>query len=181
MYTIHDREPIPFALVQPHQQVKPFGRPATARAARTEPLNLRVNDIAGTSTRQHCFATSPRLTNPVDPHYQWPRNQQPDAPALKFIRNTLDTSDIPGSQVRSIVEDHTSPQPQIRLPGLISTPHPCGFAHHQETAKAEQAEATAMFACRHVHNMRPGRISTVFSLTAQTLKALDLTGNQIGE
>lgn len=99
MYTIHDREPIPFALVQPHQQVKPFGRPATAKAARKEPLNLKIDDIAGTRTRLHCFATSPRLTNPVDPHYQLPRCQLPDAPAPRFIRNTLDISDIPGSQV----------------------------------------------------------------------------------
>lgn len=101
MYTIHDKEPIPFALVQPNQQVKPFGRPATAKAPRAQPLSLKVDDIPGTRTKLHCFGTSPRLTNPVDPQYQWPRHQQPDAPVPKFIRNTLDTSDIPGSQVHS--------------------------------------------------------------------------------
>ena len=165
MYTIHDKEPIPFALVQPHQQVKPFGRPATAKAPRAQPLNLKVDDIPGTRTKQHCFGTSPRLTNPVDPQYQWPRHQQPDAPAPKFIRNTLDTSDIPGSQVA--VSVLAQQQNSLRY---------CKQFDRYTLAYTEHWVPT----CRLVYPIRPSSKSTASSLTAQTLKAPNLSGNRTG-
>lgn len=100
MYTIHDQESAPFAFVQPGQQVKPFGRPSTAKAAHTEPLNLKVDDIAGTRARLHCFKTSPRLTDPLDPKYNLSTpSHKEQAPVTRFIRDTLNTSDICGSQV----------------------------------------------------------------------------------
>ena len=152
MYTIHDKEPIPFALVQPHQQVKPFGRPATAKAPRAQPLNLKVDDIPGTRTKQHCFG----------------RHQQPDAPAPKFIRNTLDTSDIPGSQVAVLaVSVLAQQQNSLRY---------CKQFDRYTLAYTEHWVPT----CRLVYPIRPSSKSTASSLTAQTLKAPNLSGNRTG-
>ena len=109
MYTIHDQESAPFAFVQPGQQVKPFGRPSTAKAAHTEPLNLRVDDIAGTRSRLHRFTTSPRRTNPLDPKYNLSRtSHEEQAPVPRFIRDTLNTSDISGAQVRTVACHHAT-------------------------------------------------------------------------
>lgn len=96
----HADSPPPFAFVTADQQIKPFGKTLGPRHAHTH-STLRVDDIPGSRPKQHCFATSPRLTNPLEPHYTLPHHNhpQPAAPVLKFIKNPLDNSDIPGAQV----------------------------------------------------------------------------------
>lgn len=95
--------PPPFAFVTPDQQVQPFGKSLGAKKGHARPFNLRVDDIPGAAPRTHCFATAPRLTDPLEPCYQLPHSQhiQPALPAQKFIRNAIDNSDIPGAQVHA--------------------------------------------------------------------------------
>ena len=98
----HVEHPPPFAFVTPDQQVQSFGK-SKLRQAHAHPLNLRLDDITGTRPKQHCFPTSPRLTDPLQPRYIWPLHESklPQAAAVpsKFIKNSLDNSDIAGAQV----------------------------------------------------------------------------------
>lgn len=95
-----DRPP-PFAFVTPDQQVQPFGKSLAPKHAHPHSFNLRVDDIAGAKPKEHCFATSPRLTNPLEPRYLLPHSNyvQPGPPVQRFTRNAIDVSDIPGAQV----------------------------------------------------------------------------------
>lgn len=97
----HVDRPPPFAFVTADQQVQPFGRSLAPKHAHSHPFNLRVDDIPGAKPKQHCFGTSPRLTNPLEPRYQLPHSDyvQPAPPVPRFIRNAHDNSDIPGAQV----------------------------------------------------------------------------------
>ena len=97
----HVERPPPFAFVTADQQVQPFGKTLAPKQAHPHPFNLRVDDIPGAKPKEHCFATSPRLTNPLEPCYQLPHadHAQPAPPVPRFIRNAMDNSDIPGAQV----------------------------------------------------------------------------------
>ncbi|KAL0023880.1 hypothetical protein WJX79_003129 [Trebouxia sp. C0005] len=96
----HVESPPPFAFVTPDQQIKPFGRTLGPKHAHLHPSNLRVDDIPGSRPKHHCFTTPPRLTNPLEPDYPLPHHNhpQPAAHVPKFIKDSLDNSDIPGTQ-----------------------------------------------------------------------------------
>ncbi|KAL3152600.1 hypothetical protein ABBQ32_001618 [Trebouxia sp. C0010 RCD-2024] len=109
--SLHVERPPPFAYVTPDQQVQPFGTFLAPKQAHPYPFNLRVDDIPGAKPREHCFATPPRLTNPLEPQYQLPHSEhlQPAPPVPRFIRNAMDNSDILGAQAahRDTSKHHT--------------------------------------------------------------------------
>lgn len=65
-------------------------------------LQLDISDIPGAhpaSDAKNWHFHSPRGTNPLDPQYKLPSAKEAPAPAPKFLRDTLDVSDIEGAQV----------------------------------------------------------------------------------
>lgn len=138
----HLDSPPPFAFVTPDQQVQPFGKSLEPRHARARSLNLRVDDIPGATPKTHCFATSPRLTNPLEPNYHLPRSNhvQPAQPVQRFIKNAIDNSDIPGAQVDA----------QALFLAFLFV----GQLHRQSCPRFIVVQAALCKPRQHVHNFR---------------------------
>ncbi|KAL0044154.1 hypothetical protein WJX82_001346 [Trebouxia sp. C0006] len=161
----HVERPPPFAFVTPDQQIKPFGRSLGPKHAHLHPSNLRVDDIPGSRPTQHCFTTPPRLTNPLEPHYPLPHHNhpQPAAPVLKFIKDPLDNSDIPGAQASPRIRTQQYKQ-NFRLDcSDVDGAAPGWQPDWKRAAKARHASLRPATAPTHRHTERAVRPSNYVS------------------
>ncbi|KAA6428858.1 MAG: hypothetical protein FRX49_00968 [Trebouxia sp. A1-2] len=161
----HVESPPPFAFVTPDQQIKPFGRTLGPKHAHLHPSNLRVDDIPGSRPKHHCFTTPPRLTNPLEPDYPLPHHNhpQPAAHVPKFIKDSLDNSDIPGTQASPRIR--TQPyQQNFRLDcSDVDGAAPGWQPDWKRAAKARHASLRPATAPTHRHTERAVRPSNYVS------------------
>ena len=75
-------------------------------------MNLETHDISGNdSGKSHFLANSTRSVNPLNPTYALPAVRPTPTPEPKFLRNTLDWTDVPGMKPR----DFYSKQPRDQI------------------------------------------------------------------
>ena len=65
-------------------------------------FSLKTDDIEGTKSEPKDIINKPRGTNPLCPEYRLPSREEEVAPVPRFMRNTLDTSDIAGTNCGSL-------------------------------------------------------------------------------
>lgn len=65
-------------------------------------FSLKTDDIEGTKSEPKDIINKPRGTNPLCPEYILPCKREEAPPVPRFMRNTLDTSDIAGTNCGSL-------------------------------------------------------------------------------
>ena len=187
----HVDRPPPFAFVTPDQQVQAFGKSLAPKHAHPHPFNLRVDDIPGAKPKEHCFATSPRLTNPLEPQYQLPNSGyvQPGPPVQRFIRNAIDNSDIPGAQVVYLRSSASCCEHQIIVLLVICTArmgnntvcHKPHIAQLRAVCCTKCNSRNFTMCCRQLQGANPGVTCIISVWTALTWRALLLAGSLTGK
>ena len=65
-------------------------------------FGLMTDDIVGAKSEPKDIINKPRGTNPLCPQYRLPHREEDVPPVPRFMRNTLDTSDIAGTNCGSL-------------------------------------------------------------------------------
>ena len=85
-------------------------------------FSLKTDDIEGTKSEPKDIINKPRGTNPLCPEYILPCSREEIPPVPRFMRNTLDTSDIAGTNCGSLCKHPRRSRSSSAKASLSTTP-----------------------------------------------------------